>query len=263
MIDFMRDHFTPHAEMPESSPPTFTVITATFNPGPLLDRTMRSLAAQTFQDFEWIVIDGGSTDDTLTRIQAGPLHPAFCISEPDEGIADAWNKGIARARGKHVAILNAGDTFDPRFLQRVLECADAKRIVCSHARLLTEGGRQVGVLRAEPRKLYRAMHVPHNWCVVPRQLYEEFGGYTKLPQAMDFEWFHRYFLRRGVQGFIVIDEAMGEYRLGGTSDVNYAESFRIKERIIVSHGGNPVRARLFCVAYTLKHAAVRLLRRGS
>ena len=241
-----------------SSPPAFSIVTATYNPGAALERTIDCLGKQTVRDFEWIVIDGASTDGTVDRLRAlGPLLSHW-ISEPDDGIADAWNKGIARARGRHVLILNAGDTYDPHFLEKVGAVADGRRIVCCHARLLKEDGTEVGRLRAQPHKLYRAMHVPHNWCAVPRHRYAELGNYQKLPQAMDFEWFHRYFRRYGPEGFIVIDEALGDYRLGGTSDLNFAESFRTKEQIIVANGGNRWRARGYRWAYTVKHAIRRL-----
>ncbi|HEY2925812.1 glycosyltransferase family 2 protein [Piscinibacter sp.] len=235
----------------------FTIITATFNAGDLLDRTLASLRLQTDRDFQWIVVDGASTDSTVEKLCGAQDIVTWWISEPDRGIADAWNKGLDKAVGDYVLFLNAGDTYDPDFLERVRSRADGRRIVCSHARLLSEHGQQVGLVRAEPHKLHRAMHLPHNWCAVPRRWYDEFGPYALLPQAMDFEWFHRYYLRFGAAGFDVIDEALGEYHLGGTSDVNFAESYRAKERIIVANGGNALLARAFRWAYTLNHAIRR------
>lgn len=235
----------------------FTVITATFNAARLVGRTAASLQAQTDKAFQWIVVDGGSTDGTIEVFRASSNIIAECISEPDRGIADAWNKGLALATGDHVLMLNAGDTYDPSFLQRVRERADGHRIVCSHARLRSADGEVVGLVRAEPRKLNRAMHLPHNWCAVPRHFYAEFGPYALMPQAMDFEWFHRYFLRYGEAGFDVIDEALGDYYLGGTSDLNYVESYLAKERIIVANGANRWVARAFRLAYTANHALRR------
>ena len=234
--------------------PAFSIITATFNSGSLFDRTAASLRAQTLRDFEWIVVDGGSKDDTVQRIQLAGNLVDMWISEADRGISDAWNKGLARAGGQYVLLLNAGDTYDAGFLNSILVHCDGQRIVCSHARRLTESGYPAGTFRAEPYKLYRAMHLPHNWCAVPLRHYRELGGYVEMPLAMDFDWFHRYFRRHGVDGFIVVDEVLGSYHLGGKSDVNHVASFRANQDILISHGSNPLLAFAWRCAYTAKHA---------
>ena len=204
-------------------------------------------------DFEWLVFDGGSRDDTVTRIRAAEHLITHWQSEPDLGIADAWNKGLAMASGRYVLILNAGDTYAPGFLNLVSTLADDRRIVCSHARLRTEVGALVGRVCAQPHRLGHAMHVPHNWCAVPAHHYVELGPYALLPLSMDFEWFHRYFLKYGSAGFSVIDACFGDYHLGGTSDINYAQSYRANEEIVVAHGGNRIVARVMRWAYTLNH----------
>lgn len=84
--------------------PHFSVITITKNNLDGLRRTDQSLIMQSYQDFEWIVIDGGSTDGTLD-------HFSPVISEPDQGIYDAMNKGLQRAAGEYVLFLNAGDAL--------------------------------------------------------------------------------------------------------------------------------------------------------
>lgn len=235
--------------------PRFSVITATFNSGPLFDRTASSLNAQHFTNFEWIVIDGGSRDDTTQRIRAHSDQIAHWISEPDRGISDAWNKGLAQASGDYILLLNAGDTYDADYLEQVdRNAGHGLRVVCSHARLLTETGETIGTILSEPRKLYRAMHVAHNWCAVPRRHYEKLGGYRELKLAMDFEWFHRYYRHYGVDGFTVIDASLGEYHLGGTSDVNYSASFRTNADILMHHGTPRVVANFWRLAYTIRHA---------
>lgn len=232
--------------------PAFSIITATYNSAGLFDRTMASLRHQTNRNFEWIVVDGASTDGTLLRIQQAQDLVSEWLTEPDRGIADAWNKGLVRAAGNSVLILNAGDTYDPTFLERISHYMEGTKIVCSHTRLLSEEGSRLGVLRAQPHKLYRGMHVPHNWCAVPRQFYQELGPYTNLPVAMDFDWFHRYYKRYGAAGFTVINEILGSYYLGGKSDIHFEEGLRASECIIVRNGGSPLLARLYRFAYTVK-----------
>jgi len=238
----------------------FSIVTATYNAGKLLDRTMASLRAQTYRGFEWLIVDGGSKDDTVARIQAAGNLVSRYVSERDEGIADAWNKGIAMAGAQHVLILNAGDTYDANCLETIAQRVDGQRIVCSHARLATEDGRDVGMFLSQPHKLRRAMHLAHNWCAVPLQHYRALGPYAKIPLAMDFDWFHRYYCKFGVQGFDVVDQALGTYYLGGASDVNYRSSFGANERILVAHGMSPLTARFYRMSYTLKHAIVSRMR---
>jgi glycosyltransferase involved in cell wall biosynthesis len=232
----------------------FSIVTATFNAGELFDRTAASLASQTCRSFEWIVVDGASSDDTVQRIRAAGKLVSSWISEPDKGIADAWNKGIARAHGQYVLILNAGDTYDSGFLEGIIPHCDGQRVVCSHARLCGPDGAQLGVFRADPRKLRIAMHLPHNWCAVPKLFYSLVGPYKKMPLAMDFDWFHRYYKRYGVGGFSIVDQVLGTYYLGGASDQRYIQSFGANERILVDNGMHPMIARAYMLAYRIKHA---------
>ena len=88
--------------------PLFSVVTVTRDNLPGLIRTGQSLSAQTFRDFEWIVIDGASRDGSAAWLAQG--HARW-LSEPDGGIYDAMNKGIERATGEIVLFLNAGDTL--------------------------------------------------------------------------------------------------------------------------------------------------------
>jgi len=100
--------------------PLFSIITFCYNAGDLLRGTIESIAAQTFRDFEYIIVDGGSTDGTA---QLAKQHSALINifeSEPDKGIYDAMNKGIRFARGEFIWFLNAGDElFDRDILAKL------------------------------------------------------------------------------------------------------------------------------------------------
>lgn len=93
--------------------PMFTIITATHNVAKTIPLLVESLTSQTCQDFEWIVQDGSSTDDTLVVIEASRNRLPYLSleSSPDTGIYDAWNKALPRIRGKWVLFLGADDTF--------------------------------------------------------------------------------------------------------------------------------------------------------
>lgn len=97
--------------------PLFSIISVARNNLGGLQKTAESIAAQTFRDFEWIVVDGASGDGTAQWLQA---QPARWTSEPDRGIYDAMNKGIERAQGSYLLFLNAGDTLaGPDVLERI------------------------------------------------------------------------------------------------------------------------------------------------
>jgi len=238
---------------------TFSIITAVRNGLPELQRTCSSLLQQTRQDFEWIVIDAASTDGTADWLSGmrnfqDRMH---WVSESDQGISDAWNKGIARASGRQVLILNAGDTYDSDLIDRFSSKVNDQQVTCCHARLLTEDGRPVSVFRANPANLWRGMHIPHNWCSVPRTAYSQIGPYRQIPHSMDFDWFHRYYRKNGMAGFLVIDATLGDYRLGGHSDVHFRDGFAANEIIMKANGTSHWLAALIRRIYTVRHLLMK------
>ena len=97
-----------------------SIITINLNNVSGLRKTMDSILAQTFCDFEWIVVDGGSTDGSVEVIQEYSSRIAWSVSEPDGGIYEAMNKGLERASGEYVQFLNSGDSFiNPTVLEKV------------------------------------------------------------------------------------------------------------------------------------------------
>lgn len=97
----------------------FSIITITYNAEAVLERTLESVAAQTYPEIEHIIVDGASKDSTLTIAEeysrqsdaAHNGHHVIIKSEPDKGIYDAMNKGLEHAMGTYIVFMNAGDTF--------------------------------------------------------------------------------------------------------------------------------------------------------
>ncbi|HTJ97637.1 MAG TPA: glycosyltransferase family 2 protein [Rhodocyclaceae bacterium] len=104
-----------------------SIITVAFNAATTIEAALESVAAQTHQDIEHIVIDGASTDNTLAIIQRYRNRLAHCVSEPDQGIYDAMNKGLRLASGEIIGFLNADDIYaDPQVLERVASVMQEK-----------------------------------------------------------------------------------------------------------------------------------------
>ena len=105
--------------------PKFSIITVTYNAAGVIDPTLASVAAQTYKNYEYLLIDGASTDDTVAKAKASGISFSHIVSEPDSGLYDAMNKGIKLASGDYLCFLNAGDSFyAPDTLERVVAALD-------------------------------------------------------------------------------------------------------------------------------------------
>ena len=91
--------------------PKFSIITVTYNAASVIEPTLASVAAQSYRNFEYLLIDGGSTDDTVAKAKASGIEFVHIVSERDNGLYDAMNKGIKLAEGDYLCFLNAGDAF--------------------------------------------------------------------------------------------------------------------------------------------------------
>ena len=117
--------------MPQHPPKLFSIITITYNAEQHLEGTLRSVIGQTCIDYEYLIIDGGSTDGTLDIAKSHEDHIDLLVSEPDKGLYDAMNKGLRAARGTYLCFLNAGDHLrDPNVL------ADLKRLAATEVDVL-------------------------------------------------------------------------------------------------------------------------------
>lgn len=98
-------------EKTEGERPLVTVITISYNAEAIIERTILSVINQTYPAVEYIIIDGGSTDSTVDIIEKYANKVTYWISEPDNGIYDAMNKGLDIATGKWVSFMNSGDYY--------------------------------------------------------------------------------------------------------------------------------------------------------
>lgn len=240
-----------------------SIVTICFNDLPGLIRTYESLRVQSLSNFEWIVINGSSATDAelwLDKISAKEFS-FTSISEPDDGIGDAWNKGILQSSGDYIVILNSGDIYYPKFLEKVSRYACKDKIICCSANIVNSENKVLKRFKAIPSKLTLGMHIPHNWCVVPRSLYDEFGLYSKRKFAMDYEWFLNFYLVKGEDAFVVVNYVGGEYSLEGVSDTGFIFSFLENAKIMNGAKLNKLKIIGVTLVAIIKHSLFRLLQK--
>ena len=101
--------------------PKFSIITVTYNAASVIEPTLQSIAAQSYRNIEFLLIDGGSSDNTVEVVKNSGVEIAVLVNERDKGLYDAMNKGIARATGDYLCFLNAGDSFHaPDVLEKMV-----------------------------------------------------------------------------------------------------------------------------------------------
>lgn len=136
-----------------NSLPLVSIVTPSYNQAAFLNATIRSVLDQDYPNLEYIIIDGGSTDESVNIIRRYQARLAYWVSERDAGQADAINKGWQRARGEIVAYLNSDDTYEPGAVRAAVEYLmqhPDSALVYGHCYQINEAGERVGMLRAIP-----------------------------------------------------------------------------------------------------------------
>lgn len=189
------------------SGPRITIITVVRNGGELFTATVDSVAAQDYPSIEFIIIDGGSIDCTLEIIRANADRISAWKSEPDLGIADAFNKGIALATGDYLLFLNADDSLvAPDVITRIADAIVAGNFPelaygdCRVVSRNTRKERYIARIVFDLGAFHRGAMLPHPSLFMHRSYFERFGCYdTSFLIAMDYE-----ILLRGVDAIRVI-----------------------------------------------------------
>jgi len=194
----------------------FTIVTATFNAGRHIERNVRSVVAQQC-DVQHLIIDNCSTDGTLERVRACQSPHVEIFSEKDAGIYDAFNKGIAHARGDVISFLNADDYYLDGALRAVQEIFERdSNVACVHGNIQIERGGKLLALR--PRSglgSYGGARVFHPAFFSRRAALERVGRFNVSYRiAADFDFFLR---ARKEFTFHHLDQPLTHFTLGGLS----------------------------------------------
>lgn len=179
-----------------NSLPLVTIITCVLNDKDHIGKTIESVKRQTYSNIEYIIVDGGSTDGTVSIIKSYASYVAFFISEKDDGIGDAWNKAISHAHGEIIGILNSGDYYDYDAVEKAVSyhVNDERCITYGIAKYIDKKGGVSSINDGTtlPRSIYEGMGFSHTTCFVSKKVYDEIGTFVKhLKIAMDIDFLLR------------------------------------------------------------------------
>jgi glycosyltransferase involved in cell wall biosynthesis len=206
--------------------PLVTIITVVFNGEKYLEQTIQSVLQQTYSNIEYIIIDGSSTDNTLNIIQKYEAVIDYWISEPDQGIYDAMNKGIQLATGQIIGLLNSGDLYTKKCIQRVVNLFNQNqfndKLIISGAMWRFDWEQKIKFKlikkQEDVTKINQKMSLNHPATFVSKKVYEIVGLFnTSYKICGDYDFILRAYHNQEVD-FVVTDSVFTHMMLGGISE---------------------------------------------
>ena len=223
--------------------PLFSIITITYNAEKELTRTLVSVREQTFGDYEHILIDGASSDNTLQIAREEGCAGIRIFSEPDKGLYDAMNKGLRAAAGRYVLFLNAGDSFHSpdtlaAYAQGASENAD---IIYGDTDLVDGAGKFVAHRHlSAPEKLSfrsfrKGMLVCHQAFAVRREIAPEYDLAYRF--SADYDWCLKCLKQVPAEKCCNLRRVTIDYLTDGLTDRNRKKSLKERYRIMCRYYG--------------------------
>lgn len=206
--------------------PLVSIVTVTYNSSATIADTLQSVGRQSYPNIEHIVVDGGSSDGTMEIVQnAARIFPYSIryISEPDKGIYDAMNKGIAMAHGEIVGILNSDDVFfSPSVIESIVRVMHAERSDGCYGDLVFVDREDTSVVKrtwvSGSGNFRRGWVAPHPTLYLRRRAYELVGQYrTDFKISSDYDLMLRVFGPGSKLKIAYLPEFLVRMRDGGTS----------------------------------------------
>lgn len=212
--------------------PLVSIITIVYNGEKHLQQTIESVLGQSYKHIEYLVIDGGSTDNSLNIIRSFDDRITGWKSEKDRGISDAFNKGLAMAKGEIIGIINADDWYEPDAVEKAVGLIKESDIVYGDLRLIKDGKSDF-VLKGNHQFLESEMTINHPTVFVRKTCYDRWGIFDeKYKCAMDYELMLRF--KTSGSKFRHIPFVLANMRWEGMSDSKWLlgcqETLNIKNK---------------------------------
>lgn len=216
---------------------TFSIITISYNKENEIERTIQSVINQSCKDFEYIVIDGKSTDDTLKVLTKYNLNIDKIVSEKDDGIYDAMNKGLSFANNNYVIYMNAGDEFDNNNVLRELKKYTSKNIdyIYSKGKIFYNDRYRINKTKIDLKSLRQGEMPCHQCLLVKKEVLYKIGAFnTSYKIAGDFDLCCKLF-QNEFKG-LYLDIFIAKFYKGGLSG-NYEKGFQEIAKIVGKYFG--------------------------
>jgi len=217
----------------KSAHPLVSIITPTFNYGHTLGRTIQSVAHQTYPNIEYIIVDGGSTDTTAAVIAKNISHISRWVSEKDHGMADAYNKGLAMAKGEFIQFINADDYLGADQIAnavKALQNATTAGFVCGDTEMVHPDNTPGYMVFGRPdflRTMPWHFTVSFPSCMFRGAVFAQIGIFTTqkyFRSSWDYEW-HARAATAGIRG-VYTSTILVHMQTGGFSGKLLHEQFQ-------------------------------------
>lgn len=229
-----------------------SIVTVCYNAASSIEDTLKSVLSQTYSDKEHIVIDGGSTDGTQTIIERYRAQLAHFISERDEGIYDAMNKGIKLATGDVIGLLNADDIYaHPFVLERAAETMQQERVgavfadaAFFHPSRPEKNVRRYSSIFFSPRMISWGWMPAHPTLFLRKGVYDRFGLFrTDFKIAGDFEFVARIFKDNSLP-YKYVPGIWVRMRTGGISNRSWHSNVKLNHEVMRACRENGIRTNM-------------------
>ena len=154
--------------------PLVSIITVAYNADPFIEKTIQSVLSQTYSPIEYIIIDGGSTDKTVDIIKKYNDHIAYWRSEKDNGISEAFNKGLSRAAGDIIGIINADDWYETDTIEKVVADFGNTDIIYGDLQIWNKEKKDF-IQKGDHGLLAKEMTVNHPTVFIKKDCYKKMG----------------------------------------------------------------------------------------
>lgn len=197
--------------------PLISIVTIVYNGDEHLEESINSVLSQSYDNIEYVIVDGGSTDSTLDIIRKYEDKIDYWVSENDSGISDAFNKGVAHTTGDWVGFINADDWYDHNAIKTLASNnLTGVNVVYGDMQYWDSGVNKFSFM-SDITRIKTEMSIPHPSVFVSKATYDLFGCFNeKFKIAMDYEFVLRLF-SSGAR-FLYINAFFSNMRLGGVSD---------------------------------------------
>ena len=210
-----------------------SIITVNFNDAEGLERTIKSVVSQTFRDYEFIIIDGGSTDGSVDVIKEFATDIDYWVSEKDRGIYHAMNKGVSHAHGDYCLFLNSGDSFcNDTVLNKIQDIGRNEEIIVGKV-VSRDGQSPLFLPPSRDISLYYLYSgtVPHQGAFIKTDLLRRMPYDENLKIVSDWKFFIEAIILNNCSiGYI--DECIAKFDTTGVSTSNPGKMWKEKERVL-------------------------------